>query len=130
MSHDIATFPIHLGLGSKANAEPAFDGVEWYDDYINRHAADGAEGRLVSQFTFDAPWQSWEMHPEGDEVVLCLEGEMTLIQELPDGGVQPVPLKKGQYAINPKGVWHTADTSTETTALFIGAAAGTIHRPR
>ncbi len=120
---------IHLGLGATAEAQPAFSGLDWYAAYGQRTHSDGAEGRLVSLYTFAAPWDAWEMHPKGDEVVVCTEGEMTLIQEL-DGGETLIPLKAGEYAINPRGVWHTADVEAEATALFITAGIGTEHRPR
>ena len=81
-------FPIHLGRGARAVSEPQFSGAEWYDGYIERHADDLDEGRLVSLFRFEEPWTSWEMHPAGDEVVCCLQGHMTLHQELRDGGTQ------------------------------------------
>ncbi|MEL6782600.1 MAG: cupin domain-containing protein [Pseudomonadota bacterium] len=121
---------IHLGLGATAVPQPAFTGMDWYQAYGARHGEDGAEGRLVSLYTFDAPWDSWEMHPEGSEVVLCLSGEMTLIQEHPDGQTETVTLKANEYAINPPGTWHTADVPGTATALFITAGLGTQHRPR
>ena len=123
--------PIHLGLGAKAVSEPEFTGdLRWYEAYGARHDGDGAEGRLVAMHTFTAPWPSWEMHPKGDEVVLCLAGEMVLIQAFPDGRTADITLHAGEYAINPPGVWHTADISGEATALFITAGLGTEHRPR
>ena len=122
-------FPLHLGLGATAVAEPEFTGMDWYAAYGQRHAADGNEGRLVSINTFSRSWTSWEMHPLGDEVVICTAGEITLIQELPDGARQ-VTLRAGEYAINPRGVWHTADVAQPATALFITAGAGTEHRGR
>jgi len=70
------------------------------------------------------------MHPAGDEVVLCLTGEMTLHQEFPDGRSQQVTIGAGDYAINLPGVWHTADIASTATALFITAGLGTTHRPR
>jgi hypothetical protein len=53
-----------------------------------------------------------------------------LLQEQPDGTVTKVTLGTGQYAINPPGVWHTADVCEPTTALFITAGIGTEVRPR
>ena len=46
-------FPIHLGLGAKAVAEPEFTGPEWYDRYMERHGDDLDEGRIVSMFRFE-----------------------------------------------------------------------------
>ena len=122
-------FPLHLGLGARAVSEPEFTGMEWYAAYAERNAADGPEGRLVSLYSFSENWTSWESHPMGDEVVICVTGEITLIQEVA-GGTASVTLRAGDYAINPRGVWHTADTADHATALFITAGLGTEHRPR
>src|SRR5262245_63535136 len=129
MSKKLEQHPVHLGVGATAVAEPPFTGIEWYADYAARHAADGAEGRLVSMFTFSAPWDSWEVHPKGSEVVICTAGEMTLIQEI-DGREVRTRLRGGEYAINPPGVWHTADIVGSATALFITAGLGTENRAR
>lgn len=127
----LSRHPIHLGLGATASAEPHFTGdMSWYGDYTARHATDGVEGRLVSMHTFTEPWDVWEMHPNGSEVVLCTAGTITLHQELADGTAAAVTLGAGEYAINPPGAWHTADVSGEATALFITAGVGTEHRPR
>ena len=131
MSHRLDTHPIHIGLGAKAVPQPPFTGMEWYGGYIARHAADGAEGRLVSQHSFTESWDSWEMHPAGDEVVLLLSGEAVLLQEFANGSAAHVRLVAGEYAVNPPGAWHTMDLlSREATALFITAGIGTEHRPR
>jgi quercetin dioxygenase-like cupin family protein len=123
--------PLHLGLGARAVPQPEFTGaMEWYEAYAARNQVDGNEGRLVSVFRFTEDWTSWEVHPAGDEVVHCLSGTMTLHQEFPDGRHEAVTLAAGEYAINPAGVWHTADISGEATALFITAGMGTQHRPR
>jgi mannose-6-phosphate isomerase-like protein (cupin superfamily) len=80
--------------------------------------------------SFRENWTSWEMHPEGDEVVLCLSGAMTLHQEMRDGSEVTVTITAGEYAINPLGCWHTADVEGEATGLFITAGLGTQHRGR
>jgi quercetin dioxygenase-like cupin family protein len=127
----LASFPVHLGLGATAVSEPEFTGaMDWYEGYASRHAADGAESRLVSMHTFTESWDMWEMHPQGGEVVLCTAGKLTLHQEAPDGSTTTVTLEPGEYAINEPGTWHTADIEGEATALFITAGAGTEHRSR
>ncbi|MFC4254083.1 cupin domain-containing protein [Altererythrobacter xixiisoli] len=126
-------FPIHLGLGATAVAQPAFPrderAMDWYGDYAQRHAADGAEGRLVSSYRFTEDWTGWEMHPAGAEVVICTAGQITLIQQI-DDEVRRTKLGPGQYAINPPGVWHTADVADFAEAIFITAGLDTQHRPR
>ncbi len=121
---------VHLGLGGTAVPQPPFDGLEWYEAYGRRHGADGRDGRLVSQHSFTESWSSWEMHPIGEEVVICTAGEMALTQEFPDGRRESITLRAGDYAINPAGVWHTADVAGEAVAIFITAGEGTQHRPR
>jgi quercetin dioxygenase-like cupin family protein len=123
-------FPLHLGLGATALPQPEFTGMEWYQGYAERNGGDGAEGRLVSMHRFQGSWTSWEMHPLGDEVVVCTEGEITLIQEFADGRTASVTLGPGDYAINPPGVWHTADIAGEASCLFITAGMGTEGRAR
>lgn len=128
--HEMSKNPIHLGLGATAIVEPDFTGeMNWYEAYGARHEADGAEGRLVSMHSFTAPWESWEMHPKGAEVVLCVAGRMVLHQEMPEG-TKTVALGPGEYAINPPGVWHTADIDGTASAVFITAGIGTEIRPR
>lgn len=127
----IFSHPLHLGRGATAVPQPEFTGdMDWYEAYGARHGEDGKEGRLVSAFTFTESWDSWEMHPAGDEVVICLDGEMTLHQEMADGETRTVTLTAAEYAVNPPGCWHTADIEGEATALFITAGEGTQHRPR
>ncbi len=137
-AHRLADSFIHLGLGATAVPQPAFDGMQWYADYGARHGDDGAEGRLVSLHSFSENWDSWEMHPAGAEVVICTQGSITLTQEFPDGRIGKVTLAPGDYAINPPGVWHTADIAGDiagnatdgASAIFITAGEGTQHRPR
>jgi quercetin dioxygenase-like cupin family protein len=133
----LETFPVHLGLGAKVSIQDEFTGSsKWYERYGQRTAADGAEGRLVSMFTFKKSWDTWEMHPHGDELVLCVRGTMTLIQEI-NGRQEKSRLRAGEAIINPAGVWHTADIDEddeeeieEVVAVFVTAGLGTESRPR
>lgn len=51
----------------------------------------------------------WERHPQGDEIVLVIDGETTLILLVDD---QEVPHKLGphEFLVVPQGVWHRFDT--------------------
>jgi hypothetical protein len=127
---DLERFPVHLGRGAVIQRLPEFTGaMEWYADYGKSVADDGVEGRLVSLHTFSQPWDSWEMHPSGHELVLCVKGRITLHQES-DGKTTTVTLDEGEAVVNEPGVWHTADVSGPATALFITAGLGTQIRPR
>jgi len=126
----LSEIPVHLGLGATVVPQDRFTGqVSWYQRYAERNAGDGFEGRLVTMHTFGGPWDSWERHPHGAELVVCTDGEITLYQEV-DGQVGEVHLRAGEAAINPPGVWHTADLTGTATALFITAGMGTENRPR
>ena len=93
---DLHEFPIHLGLGATAEAEPRFTGeLDWYGAYLERHREDGADARLVSMHVLTESWDAWEMHPGGAEVVLCTAGELTLVQENADGTVSRTALGAG-----------------------------------
>ena len=129
MPIDLKTHPVHLGLGARVTPQPTFTGMEWYAAYAQRTAQDGAEGRLVAVHTFTKPWDSWERHPHGEELVFCTHGALVLIQEI-DGEEVRTPLRAGEAAINPAGVWHTADADESATVLFITAGMGTEGRPR
>ena len=98
-------FPIHLGMGAKAVAEPEFTGPEWYDEYVERHGDDLDEGRIVSLFRFEESWSSWEVHPFGDEVVCVIQGYMTLLQELPDGSQQSHEVADAFRSAFSKGIY-------------------------
>ena len=126
----LADVPVHLGLEATAVPQERFTGEpDWYARYAERNAADGREGRLVSMHTFVAPWDSWEAHPNGEELVVCTDGSITLFQEV-EGRVLTVTLEAGEAVVNPPGVWHTADVAGSATALFITAGLGTQNRPR
>lgn len=131
MAHKLDKNPVHLGPGATAVIEPEMTGdLSWYEGYGQRHGSDGAEGRLVSMYTFTENWDVWEMHPKGAEVVICTSGAMTLVQQMQDGSHKKTELGGGEYAVNAPGVWHTADISEEATAVFITAGEGTEHRNR
>ncbi|HEY1829205.1 MAG TPA: cupin domain-containing protein [Acidimicrobiales bacterium] len=127
---NLAVNPVHLGLGARVIPLDLFTGEpEWYEHYAASTSSDGIDGRLVTMHRFMDSWQSWEVHPEGEELVLCLEGALHLFQDI-DGEIHSVVLKQGEAIINPRGVWHTADVDGTATALFITAGMGTENRPR
>ncbi len=129
-SFSLSNFPIHLGLGATCLQQPKFTGdMQWYGDYGQRNASDGLEGRLVSMHTFSQPWDSWEMHPKGSELVICTSGTITITQQI-GGEDTKVVLQTGDAIVNPPGIWHTADVTGVATAIFITAGVGTEMKPR
>jgi mannose-6-phosphate isomerase-like protein (cupin superfamily) len=130
--HRLEEIPAHLGPGGRVEVLPHFTGsTEWYQAYGDATADDGPDGRLLSWHRFDESWTSWEMHPAGDEVVLCVEGEVSLIQDI-DGEPTTTVLRSGEWCTNPPGVWHTADIAPGAYAVcvFITPGLGTEGRER
>ncbi len=128
---DLSRAPAHLGLGATVVAQPPFTGdMDWYAAYGARTQSDGIEGRLVSMHTFTEPWDTWEMHPNGDELVLCVDGHIVLHQEHDGSRVTQTALRRGEAVVNRPGVWHTADVTAPATAVFITAGVGTELRAR
>lgn len=98
----------------------------WPDLIGGRH---GTVPRLVSQFSFDRDWESWECHPAGEEYVCLLEGSVEFVLEI-DGEHQRVAMKEpGEFVLVPKNTWHTAKVSKPTRMLFITPGEGTQNRP-
>ena len=82
---------------------------------------------LVQNYTFEEPWPTWEVHPEGDEFVYLLEGDTEFLLKV-DGEERVLRVKDpGTYVVVPKGVWHTARPRARTTMLFFTPGAGTLN---
>ena len=125
-------FPVHLGPGSAARELPRFEGTPaWYQAYEASTEGDPDGGWLVSWHHFDASWEAWEMHPLGHEVVLCVAGQLELIQEV-DGTEVSTTLSAGERVLNLPGIWHTANLAAGQTAtcVFVTAGRATQGRPR
>lgn len=80
---------------------------------------------LVSTYMFEKDWGVWEMHPAGDELVMLLDGDVTLVLRQ-DGADTEVRLTQpSSYVIVPQEIWHTARTNTATRMLFVTPGEGT-----
>jgi mannose-6-phosphate isomerase-like protein (cupin superfamily) len=84
---------------------------------------------LVTMHSLKSDWDMWEMHPNGDEIVCLLSGSVTFVFDQGKEHKEISLTKSGDYAVVPKGAWHTARTTVESTMLFITAGEGTEHRP-
>lgn len=80
---------------------------------------------LISSFEFSSDWQSWEMHPAGDEVVILLSGRATFILDTKEGYRDVSLESSGTYIVVPREMWHTAKTDRPTRMIFITPGEGT-----
>jgi len=126
----LAHHPVHLGLDARVvQLEPLGADMSWYERYGVLSASDGAEGRLVMLHHYEESGSTWEVHPHGEELVVCLTGSITLLRDH-DGSIETISLSSGDATINPRGVWHTIDIDTPSTVLFVTAGLDTSVRPR
>lgn len=83
---------------------------------------------LVSQFSFDEDWPTWEIHPKGDELVMLLSGDTDLVLANEDGSETVRRISTpGDYVIVPKGSWHTARPHALTSMIFLTPGEGTLN---
>ncbi|HRD71730.1 MAG TPA: cupin domain-containing protein [Aquimonas sp.] len=85
-------------------------------------------GWLITEFVCEDDWANWEMHPEADEFVYLLSGDVALVLELPTG-TATIRLSDRGAVVVPRGVWHTARVFATSRMLFVTRGAGTEHRP-
>lgn len=85
-------------------------------------------GTLVSASVSTSDWPHWEMHPAGEEVLVLVDGRMTLILDEP-GAERRVEMTPGSTCIVPRGVWHRALVPETSRFVGITYGAGTQHRP-
>ena len=87
------------------------------------------DGFLVTRSRMTEDWPHWEMHPEGEEILILLSGAMDLL--LDDGERQwTVELRPDRNTwINRRGVWHRGLVREPSDVVFLTAGRGTQHRP-
>lgn len=118
----------YLRLRADASVEPLPVDDRFWQRLTTGQLGTFHNERLVMSQAFDTDWPSWEMHPNGDEIVCLLSGAVTFVLER-ERGTQAIELKdSGTYVIVPKGTWHTAKARGPARMLFITAGEGTQHR--
>ena len=109
----------------RADAVPVSDTL--YQD-LDRDYDQFADHTLVAWHRFENDWPSWEIHPQGDELVCLVSGAATMV--LRQNGVdREVDLDSaGASVIVPANTWHTARVSEPTTMIFVTPGEGTDNR--
>lgn len=83
---------------------------------------------LIASFSFDDDWPTWEIHPNGDEVVCLMSGDAEMILATGDGEQRVRLEEPGSFVVVPKNTWHTAKVHAPTTMLFVTPGEGTENR--
>lgn len=130
-SHAIAS--TYVRLRPDASAEALEVDATFWSRVMSGKLGDFHNEFLVSCLDFRDDWPTWESHPNGDEIVMLLEGQVEMYLERPSGkepaGVEEIMLKDvGSFVIVPKGVWHTAKVHAPSRMLFITPGEGTQNR--
>ena len=80
---------------------------------------------LISHYTFEEDWPTWEVHPAGDEFVILISGDIDLVLALEDGDDVTRMNEPGTFVIVPRNTWHTGRVHSPTVMLFITPGEGT-----
>ncbi len=86
------------------------------------------EGRLVTASDLTEDMAHWEMHPAGEELLLCHSGRFEVVLEGPEGEAT-VELIGGQAFVVPRGAWHRLRVREPGRVVFVTWGEGTRHRP-
>ena len=72
---------------------------------------------------------NWDLHPEGECLIVLLSGSIDVIQET-DGGDRTVELRQpGDSCFTPRGVWHRQIVHAPSERVFLVAGSSTQMRP-
>jgi len=115
---------VHLAEGGVARALSA----EGFWQLPESEAEQSGQGWLISEYEFVEDWPTWEMHPEGDEFVYVLSGEVELLLDHADT-IERIAVDGTGAVVVPRGVWHTAKVRTPSRMLHVTRGAGTQTRP-
>jgi mannose-6-phosphate isomerase-like protein (cupin superfamily) len=88
----------------------------------------GFEGHvLIARHDFTGDWPTWEIHPDGDELVVLMHGRAELVLREGGGDRSVVLEAPGAFVRVPRGTWHTARIAEPTAMLFLTPGAGTVN---
>jgi predicted enzyme related to lactoylglutathione lyase/mannose-6-phosphate isomerase-like protein (cupin superfamily) len=115
-------------LDRESGARTAAGGAAFWEALMGGRLPEVERGRLVTIGESTESWTNWEMHPQGEEVIVLLEGRVEFVLEV-DGSERVVALDRpGRCLVIPRGTWHTARLCAPARMLFVTAGAGTQHR--
>jgi quercetin dioxygenase-like cupin family protein len=107
----------YVSLGQTGSIQTIEGGDKFWSLPVEEIESFG-ENWLITEFYFDADWQTWEKHPYGEEIVYLLSGSMDLILE--KGKTRKVvELRSKGLVVVPRDTWHTAKVFAPSNVLVI-----------
>ncbi len=116
-----------VALDDACHARPLPVTPEFWDAL--RSGKLGQFSRMVSFYTFDCDWPTWEKHPAGEEFVCLLDGDVDLVLEQRGGETVITMNQPGSFVLVPRDTWHTARVRRPARMLFITPGEGTENKP-
>ena len=80
-----------------------------------------ANGCAIGVFRTPPDSWLWERHPDGDELLYILEGELEIML-LRDSTSEQASLQPGSLFVVPRGVWHRPYAKTDVRLLYVTPA--------
>jgi uncharacterized cupin superfamily protein len=118
----------YVVMNENGSAIPVPVSATFFED-LEQQFGDFKGKLLISHYTFNQDWNTWEMHPSGDEFVCLLSGQVEFILDQDSGETKVQMSKPGEFTIVPQGVWHTAKVHAPSSMLFVTPGEGTQNRP-
>ncbi len=107
----------YASLKSNGNIE-IFEGGDKFWSLAESDLDKIGENWLITEFHFEEDWKSWEMHPNGEEIVCLLSGAMNLLLKK-DDKIQTIELRGKGSVVIPRNTWHTAKVFSPSNMLVI-----------
>lgn len=122
---DLRRTYLHLHGG---RAEPMTVDESFWPDVIS--GARPLPGWLVAMFEFSPADEGGhsEVHPNGDELHVCLSGSMRAVLEHDDGD-KVVDFTVGETCLIPRGSWHRLVAKEPSRVVSLTFGEGSEHRP-
>lgn len=117
----------YVSLGKSGEIETHAGGAEFWNLPAEKFDEIG-QSWLITEFEFTEDWQTWEMHPHGEEIVYLLSGAIDLTLDR-DGDLQTVELRGKGLIIIPRNTWHTAKVLEPSKMLVITFGKDTQVKP-
>lgn len=117
----------YVSLGTDGEIQ-TFEGGDAFWSLAGEKLDEIGQNWLITEFEFDKDWNTWEMHPNGEEIVYLLSGAMDLTLEK-DGNLQNIELRSKGLVIIPRNTWHTAKVLEPSKMLVITFGKDTQVKP-